>query len=71
MHEIGHNLNLRHAADGTDDYGDESGVMGYSYAESPFQRRQLPSCASYSVCWCRGRGGRGGVLCGVGVSCRV
>ena len=31
MHEIGHNLGLNHAGEGTAEYGDRSGMMGYSY----------------------------------------
>ncbi len=31
MHEIGHNLNLGHSSEGTDLYGDRTGVMGESY----------------------------------------
>jgi Gametolysin peptidase M11 len=32
VHEIGHNFNLGHAGEGTDAYGDKTGIMGYSYA---------------------------------------
>ena len=28
MHELGHNLNLAHAGEGSDPYGDQSGMMG-------------------------------------------
>jgi hypothetical protein len=31
MHEIGHNLGLAHAGEANDTYGDQSGMMGYSY----------------------------------------
>jgi hypothetical protein len=31
QHEIGHNLYLGHAGEGTSNYGDQSGIMGYSY----------------------------------------
>ena len=31
VHEIGHNLGLNHASEGTDEYGDQTGFMGYSY----------------------------------------
>jgi len=34
MHEVGHNLNLAHAGEGTNTYGDKSGAMGYSYSEN-------------------------------------
>lgn len=32
LHEIGHNLNLAHSSEGSSTYGDQSGMMGYSYA---------------------------------------
>ena len=37
MHEVGHNLNLYHADEGTVEYGDHTGMIGYSYSlnESP------------------------------------
>ena len=31
VHELGHNLNLAHSGMGSDEYGDKSGMMGYSY----------------------------------------
>ena len=31
VHEIGHNLGLNHASEGTNAYGDQTGMMGYSY----------------------------------------
>mmetsp|Transcript_25258 Transcript_25258/g.46948 ORF Transcript_25258/g.46948 Transcript_25258/m.46948 type:complete len:682 (-) Transcript_25258:187-2232(-) len=37
MHEIGHNLNLADSGEGSDQYGDQSGMMGYSYSESNTQ----------------------------------
>jgi hypothetical protein len=33
MHEVGHNFNLNHASDGGDEYGDQTGLMGYSYSQ--------------------------------------
>ena len=33
MHEVGHNLNLHHSGQGTNEYGDQSGYMGYSYSQ--------------------------------------
>ena len=32
MHEIGHNWNLGHSGYSSDEYGDQSGMMGYSYS---------------------------------------
>jgi len=34
VHEIGHNLGLLHSGEGGVAYGDQSGLMGYSYAQS-------------------------------------
>ncbi|KAI2492864.1 Gametolysin peptidase M11 [Fragilaria crotonensis] len=31
MHEIGHSLNLDHSSEGSEEYGDQSGLMGFSY----------------------------------------
>ncbi|KAI2496202.1 Gametolysin peptidase M11 [Fragilaria crotonensis] len=31
MHELGHNLNLHHSGEGSNEYDDQSGLMGYSY----------------------------------------
>ena len=33
MHEIGHNLGLAHSGEGTAEYADQSGMMGYSYSQ--------------------------------------
>mmetsp|Transcript_1253 Transcript_1253/g.2742 ORF Transcript_1253/g.2742 Transcript_1253/m.2742 type:complete len:802 (+) Transcript_1253:241-2646(+) len=33
MHEIGHNLGFGHAGEGAEEYGDQSGMMGYSYSQ--------------------------------------
>lgn len=33
VHEIGHNLGLNHAGEGSVEYADQTGFMGYSYAE--------------------------------------
>jgi hypothetical protein len=32
MHEIGHNWDLYHSSQGDNEYGDQSGMMGYSYS---------------------------------------
>ena len=33
MHELGHNLGLAHSGESTVEYGDQSGMMGYSYSQ--------------------------------------
>ena len=34
LHEVGHNLNFGHAGEGSEEYGDQSGMMGYSYSQN-------------------------------------
>jgi len=34
MHEVGHNLNLAHAREANEEYGDTTGFMGYSYKKA-------------------------------------
>lgn len=31
VHEVGHNFNLAHSSEGNEEYGDQTGFMGYSY----------------------------------------
>jgi hypothetical protein len=33
MHELGHNFGYAHSNEGTTNYGDQSGMMGYSYSQ--------------------------------------
>jgi hypothetical protein len=33
MHEVGHNIDLAHSGEGTAEYADQSGMMGYSYSQ--------------------------------------
>eukprot|EP00594_Rhizosolenia_setigera_P003609 CAMPEP_0178951050 /NCGR_PEP_ID=MMETSP0789-20121207/6999_1 /TAXON_ID=3005 /ORGANISM="Rhizosolenia setigera, Strain CCMP 1694" /LENGTH=793 /DNA_ID=CAMNT_0020631857 /DNA_START=180 /DNA_END=2561 /DNA_ORIENTATION=+ len=33
MHELGHNIGLAHAGEGSGQYSDQSGMMGYSYSQ--------------------------------------
>mmetsp|Transcript_16814 Transcript_16814/g.34632 ORF Transcript_16814/g.34632 Transcript_16814/m.34632 type:complete len:107 (+) Transcript_16814:1-321(+) len=35
MHEVGHNLGLQHSGEGSEEYGDASGFMGYSATHNP------------------------------------
>jgi hypothetical protein len=34
LHEVGHNLDFGHSNEGTTEYGDQAGMMGYSYSSS-------------------------------------
>ena len=34
LHEVGHNLNFGHASEGTAEYGDQAGMMGFSYSQN-------------------------------------
>ena len=33
VHEIGHNFGLAHSNEGSEEYGDQTGMMGYGYDE--------------------------------------
>lgn len=33
IHELGHNFGYAHSNEGTQNYGDQSGMMGYSYSQ--------------------------------------
>jgi len=51
MHEIGHNLNLGHSAMGSDRYGDQSGMMGYSYRSSETPQMCFNAAKSFQLGW--------------------
>jgi hypothetical protein len=51
MHEIGHNLGFQHSSQGSDEYGDESGVMGYSYKIDDGPRMCFNGAKSYATGW--------------------
>mmetsp|Transcript_26449 Transcript_26449/g.39122 ORF Transcript_26449/g.39122 Transcript_26449/m.39122 type:complete len:577 (+) Transcript_26449:78-1808(+) len=51
LHELGHNLNLRHSGEVGDPYGDQSGMMGYSYAEDENPRMCFNAAKSWKLGW--------------------
>lgn len=50
MHEIGHNLNVHHASEGTAEYGDQTGFMGFSYSVDE-QRMCFNPANMYQLGW--------------------
>ena len=51
MHEIGHNLNLAHSGEGTNVYGDQSGMMGYSYSQDDGPKMCFNAAKSWQLRW--------------------
>jgi hypothetical protein len=51
MHEIGHNLNLGHSSQGTEKYGDQSGMMGYSYRDSESPNMCFNAAKGWQLGW--------------------
>jgi hypothetical protein len=51
MHEIGHNMNLMHAGQGTLEYGDQSGMMGYSYSQNDAPKMCFNAAKSSDLGW--------------------
>lgn len=51
MHELGHNLNLGHSSQGTEKYGDQSGMMGYSYRSSETPEMCFNAAKSWQLGW--------------------
>jgi Gametolysin peptidase M11 len=55
VHELGHNLNLLHSAEGTNSYGDETGYMGASYGASDGPRKCFNGYKHYQLRWFENR----------------
>ncbi|CAJ1954131.1 unnamed protein product [Cylindrotheca closterium] len=53
MHEVGHNLNLGHSSEGTEKYGDQTGVMGYSYRKNEAPKMCYNAAKSFQLGWFR------------------
>lgn len=51
MHELGHNLNFAHSNEGTTEYADQSGMMGYSYSSDDGPLMCFNSAKSYQSGW--------------------
>ena len=51
LHEIGHNLNLAHSSEGSNSYGDQTGMMGYSYSNDDGPIMCFNPGKSWSLGW--------------------
>jgi len=51
MHEIGHNLGLHHSGEGTAEYADQSGMMGYSYSSDEGPEMCFNAAKNYQLGW--------------------
>eukprot|EP00545_Synedropsis_sp_CCMP1620_P006689 CAMPEP_0119029482 /NCGR_PEP_ID=MMETSP1176-20130426/40541_1 /TAXON_ID=265551 /ORGANISM="Synedropsis recta cf, Strain CCMP1620" /LENGTH=760 /DNA_ID=CAMNT_0006985829 /DNA_START=47 /DNA_END=2329 /DNA_ORIENTATION=- len=51
MHEVGHNLGLAHAGEATAAYGDQSGMMGYSYSSDDSPKMCFNGPKTYQLGW--------------------
>ena len=55
LHEIGHTIGLLHASKGGDDYGDTSGMMGYSDGGSGAPKKCYNAVHNWQLGWYQGR----------------
>lgn len=51
MHEIGHNLGLRHSNEGNDNYEDKSGFMGHSFNHPNLPNMCFNTAKNYELGW--------------------
>merc|ERR1711907_801894 len=51
MHEVGHNLGLGHSGKGSNDYGDRTGIMGYSYFSDDGPKMCFNPAKTYQLGW--------------------
>lgn len=51
MHEVGHNLGLAHSGEGDEQYGDQSGMMGYSYGLDDGPKMCFNAAKNYQLGW--------------------
>jgi hypothetical protein len=51
MHELGHNLGLPHSGQGSEVYGDETGLMGYSYFSQTWPRKCFNGVKNWELNW--------------------
>ena len=51
MHEVGHNLGLGHSNEGTQAYGDQSSMMGYSYNQDDGPKMCFNPAKGYQLGW--------------------
>lgn len=51
LHEVGHNLNFGHAGEGSQEYGDQSGMMGFSYSQNDTPVMCFNAAKSWQAGW--------------------
>jgi hypothetical protein len=51
MHKVGHNLGLGHSGEGTAEYDDQSGMMGYSYSGSDTPIMYFNGAKNWQLGW--------------------
>jgi hypothetical protein len=51
VHEVGHNLGLAHSGEGTNSYGDQSGMMGFSYDADDAPNMCFNPAKNYQLGW--------------------
>eukprot|EP00547_Thalassionema_nitzschioides_P004427 CAMPEP_0194201202 /NCGR_PEP_ID=MMETSP0156-20130528/1530_1 /TAXON_ID=33649 /ORGANISM="Thalassionema nitzschioides, Strain L26-B" /LENGTH=1078 /DNA_ID=CAMNT_0038926333 /DNA_START=277 /DNA_END=3510 /DNA_ORIENTATION=+ len=51
VHEVGHNLGLLHSSHDDQDYGDQSGIMGYGYTEEGAPQMCFNGAKSWFLGW--------------------
>jgi len=51
IHELGHNLGYLHSGEGNDQYGDQSGLMGYSYSSDEGPVMCFNAAKSWHLNW--------------------
>uniref|UniRef100_A0A7S4AQ38 Peptidase M11 gametolysin domain-containing protein n=1 Tax=Pseudo-nitzschia australis TaxID=44445 RepID=A0A7S4AQ38_9STRA len=51
LHEVGHNLGLAHSGEGSETYGDQSGIMGFSYNVDDAPIMCFNSAKNYQLGW--------------------
>ena len=62
MHEVGHNLGLGHSGRDANHYGDETGLMGYSYQSRDYPAKCFNAAKSWDLGWYRDRHVTVGIL---------
>jgi hypothetical protein len=51
MHEVGHNFDLQHSSEGSNSYGDQQGMMGYSYNQDDTPVMCFNAAKSSQLTW--------------------